>query len=97
MLACILAMRGVALHAATQSTEADDLTASAPAAAEIVVTARKREERAENVPDSLVVINEATLENLQIHQAGDIIIQQLLSFRVAAMYHNDDGAIRSRR
>src|SRR3569833_930633 len=68
----ILAATVFALHAAAQSAEASDPTADVPAVAEIVVTARKRQERAENVPDSLVVLNEASLENMQVHQAGDV-------------------------
>jgi iron complex outermembrane receptor protein len=72
ILVYILAVTGLTLHAAAQPAETNDPTANVPAVAEIVVTARKREERAENVPDSLVVINEASLENMQVHQAGDI-------------------------
>jgi len=72
ILVYILAVTGPALHAATQPAETNDLTANVPVVAEIVVTARKRAERAENVPDSLVVINEASLENMQVHQAADI-------------------------
>jgi iron complex outermembrane receptor protein len=72
ILVYIPAVTGLTLHAAAQPAESNDPTANVPAVAEIVVTARKREERAENVPDSLVVINEASLENMQVHQAGDI-------------------------
>ncbi|MEP7245900.1 MAG: TonB-dependent receptor [Gammaproteobacteria bacterium] len=36
------------------------------------MTARKRKERAQDVPDSLVVLNDAMLEKLQVKQAGDV-------------------------
>ena len=40
--------------------------------AEVTVTARKREERAQDVPDSLVVLDSTKLESMRVTQAGDV-------------------------
>jgi iron complex outermembrane recepter protein len=45
---------------------------SADALEEVTVTARKREERAQDVPDSLVVMDSAKLESMRVTQAGDV-------------------------
>jgi iron complex outermembrane recepter protein len=39
---------------------------------EVVVTARKREENAQSVPDSLLVLDPATIESMRVTQAGDV-------------------------
>jgi iron complex outermembrane receptor protein len=77
-LACAIfaALQCVAVHAepaaADAQAEASNVTAEANALEEITVTARKREERAQDVPDSLVVLDGAALETMRINQAGDI-------------------------
>jgi iron complex outermembrane recepter protein len=103
----MLVAAGLALRAAAQPPEADSPMANAPAAVEVVVTARKRQERAADVPDSLVVLDEASLENMQVHEAGDFgkllpnvglrqdlsVTSTFLSIRGITATRNTDAAV----
>jgi iron complex outermembrane recepter protein len=60
----------VSVRAQTSQADSSD-SAAGPSVQEIVVTARKREEKLQDVPDAITALTAATLESAHVREVGD--------------------------
>ena len=67
---CGVAIAGA--DSAAEASSAEGTSAAAETIQEVVVTARKRSENAQYVPEAMVVLDPTAIESLDIKQAGDI-------------------------
>ena len=86
---CFVLSAWTAIPTARADTAADVQSdqSSSPSLDEIVVTARKREENLQDVPDAITAFTAATLENANVRQLGDFTsLVPNLNFRDGSAY-----------